>query len=48
MNVKDRFEKEVCSKCEAKDICEKERRTMSDCAILKMYFKVEYILETVT
>ena len=39
INVKGKFEKEVCSKCENKS-CVSTKNNMADCATLAMFHKV--------
>ena len=43
MNVKERFQQEVCEKCDNKQ-CKRKKKTMVGCAVLATYFDVKDFL----
>ena len=45
MNVREKFEKETCSECEACDTCMKDIGKQAQCATLANYFNVKKLLK---
>ena len=45
MNVREKFEEEICSKCEAYDACNKDIGKQAQCATLANYFNVKKLLK---
>ena len=47
MNVRERFEDEVCDECEAYDNCPRTIEKQSQCAALSTYFRVKKLLQII-
>ena len=45
MNVREKFEEEVCSKCEAYENCMKDIGKQAQCATLANYFNTKKLLK---
>ena len=45
MNVREKFEKEVCSECEAYKDCNKDIGKQAQCATLANYFNIKKLLK---
>ena len=45
MNVREKFEEETCSECEAYKTCDKDINKQAQCATLANYFNVKKLLK---